>query len=81
MDSFWLSSEDNSLADDLSRDREAKCLEDAVSTGFWHPSVCAMRHPDSGSVRALPERRGVLHSSQFGKRKSEGVDGKEPVQS
>ena len=39
IDSFWISSEDNELADDLSRERELHALRRAFETGFWGPGV------------------------------------------
>lgn len=65
LDPFWLSSEDNVLADHLSRDREDECLVAAFATGFWLPDVCPQRHADAGTVRRLPERRGLLKKNQF----------------
>ena len=35
LSSTWISSEDNELADDLSRDREVTFLQRAVESGFW----------------------------------------------
>ena len=58
--SFWLSSEDNLLADDLSRDREADFLAHAYETGFWHAGIVPERHPAAGTTRVLPETRGSL---------------------
>ena len=60
LQSFWLSSEDNLLADDLSRDREDDFLSHAYTTGFWHAGVVPDRHPAAGTVRVLPETRGGL---------------------
>ena len=60
LDTFWLSSEDNLLADHLSRDREWEFLRDAVPSGFWEPGTFPLRFVGSGSVRRLPEVRGAL---------------------
>ena len=60
LDFFWLSSEDNLLADDLSRDKEQAFLEHARTTGFWSPDVVAERLPGTGDRRTLPEKRGSV---------------------
>ena len=57
---YWLSSEDNLLADHLSRGREQEALEAAVELGFWSAEVTQQPDPDLGETRRLPERRGVL---------------------
>jgi hypothetical protein len=64
LDSFWLSSEDNLLADDLSRDREADFLRHAYATGFWHAGVTPVRHLACGARRTLSqqERPDALHA-------------------
>ena len=56
LDSFWLSSEDNELADDLSRNREEAFLMKAQHRGAWLPGAIPRRHPRSGQVRQLTER-------------------------
>ena len=61
LDTFWLSSEDNVVADHLSRDREALGLESAFTSGFWTPGVQPIKHARAGLVRVLPESRGGLH--------------------
>ena len=52
---FWLSTEDNVLADHLSRGREDEFLTEVVRTGFWSAAVTEdpyfLRHPEAGSVR------------------------------
>ena len=40
----WISSADNLLADDLSRDREADFLRHVFETGFWHAETLVLRH-------------------------------------
>ena len=60
LDFFWLSSEDNLLADDLSRDREEAFLEHAHSSGFWASEVVPERLQGTGDKRTLPERRGLV---------------------
>ena len=64
-DFFWLSSEDNLLADHLSRDRELQFLTDVFVTGFFEKSVVPLRSHDAGRVRVLPEKRGELHVASF----------------
>ena len=56
----WISSEDNLLADQLSRDKESEFLTDVYRKGFWAADVIVRRRKDAGSVRTLPERRGEL---------------------
>ena len=62
MSSFWLSSEANELADDLSRDREYDFLRKAAHRGFWPAGVLPARHPECGKVRHLSmvERPGAM---------------------
>ena len=62
LDTFWLSSEDNALADDLSRGREHEFLARAAALGAWLPGVVPRRHPRSGEVRRLTvvERPGAM---------------------
>ena len=57
---FWLSSEDNLLADDLSRDREEAFLEHVADSGFWSEGTQAIRHEEAGKTRTLPENRGKV---------------------
>ena len=59
---FWLSSEDNELADHLSRAREDVFLKRAYETGFWSSPVVPQRLIGAGSTRTLPEKRGELSS-------------------
>ena len=56
---YWLSSEDNLLADDLSRDREVSFLQHAVETHFWKTSTTPVRHDEAGKTRTLPRNRGM----------------------
>ena len=57
----WISSEDNLLADLLSRlDGYRLFVEEAYRTGFWSPDVVPQPHPANGEVRTLPENRGLL---------------------
>ena len=60
LDFFWLSSEDNLLADDLSRDKEDAFLEHARSTGFWSEDTVPERMPGTGEKRTLPDTRGAV---------------------
>ena len=53
LSSTWISSEDNELADDLSRDREVTFLQRAVASGFWHLDVVPLRHPQAGRTRTF----------------------------
>ena len=53
LSSFWLSSEANALADDLSRDREASFLRAVWASGTWAPGCVPVRHPRCGEVRRL----------------------------
>ena len=55
---WWLCSEDNFLADALSRDKEEEFLEKAYSSGFWDESTVPVRHGNAGKQRVLPESRG-----------------------
>jgi len=60
---YWLSSEDNLLADLLSRpDGEQAFLREAYAEGFWTPGVVPQRMSPEGPapLRVLPEVRGVL---------------------
>ena len=66
IESFWLSSEDNLLADHLSRDREAAFLRDAYLTGFWGEDVVPLKMERAHLTRVLPERRGELARRDFG---------------
>ena len=62
---YWLSSEDNLLADLLSRpDGEADFLREAYTEGFWTSSVIPQRISAVGPIpiRHLPEVRGVLRA-------------------
>ena len=51
----WISSEDNLLADHLSRDRELDFLAAVFAVGFWAVSVTVRRHRLAGDKRVLPE--------------------------
>ena len=57
---FWISSEDNFLADHLSRNRIAEFLSDVYNSGFWSPCTPCLRHPESGAVRRIPCNRGQV---------------------
>ena len=67
---FWLSSEDNVLADHLSRGREDEFLKEVVRTGFWSAAVTEdpyfSRHPEAGSVRTYEnfENMAILKSDE-----------------
>ena len=50
---FWLSSEDNLLADHLSRGRVALFLAAVFAVGFWASSVLPRPMPDAGRVRVI----------------------------
>ena len=50
---YWLSSEDNYLADDLSRDREQSFISRAYD--FVQPHFSLHRHPDAGRVVTLAD--------------------------
>ena len=45
---FWISTHDNYLADDLSRDREGQFLERVAHAGLLQPGVQLQRHPEAG---------------------------------
>ena len=60
--SYWLSSEDNFLADDLSRDREEDFLAAVGTSGFLFPGAVLQRHPAARRVRTLGERPGAMAS-------------------
>ena len=60
LDFFWLSSEDNLLADDLSRDKEEAFLQHARATGFWSEDTVPERMPGTGEKRTLPDTRGAV---------------------
>ena len=60
LDFFWLSSEDNLLADDLSRNKEEAFLQHARSSGFWPSHVTPERLQGTGDKRTLPESRGAV---------------------
>jgi len=80
---FWLSTLDNYLADDLSRNREAEFLARLPDSHFLLPGALPNRLPGAGRVRHLPdavERMGVgglLHPS--GKAYSSDVTGDGPL--
>ena len=57
---YWLSSEDNILADDLSRDREADFLSRVRDSGFLAADANLIRHENAGQTRTLPENRGAI---------------------
>ena len=61
---FWLSSEDNLLADDLSRDKESAFLKHAFEAGFWKEKTTPVRHEDAGKIRTLPVDRGEIKLPQ-----------------
>ena len=57
----WISSKDNWLADLLSRlEGYLLFVAEAYRTGFWSPDVVPQPHPTNGTVRVLPENRGLL---------------------
>lgn len=60
LDTFWLSSADNELADHLSRDREDAFLHAAFRSQFWEADTPVRRMPGAGAVRRLPETRGSI---------------------
>ena len=60
--SYWISSEDNLLADHLSRDREEDFLRDVWATGFWKPGTVVQRHPEAGSVFTFAQDPGAVSS-------------------
>ena len=66
LSSYWLASEANGLADDLSRDRESAFLASVFSSGFLAPGASLRRHPESGAVRTFeadrPDAMHVLRS-------------------
>ena len=64
LDFYWLSSEDNLLADDLSRDREDAFLNHAVDTQFWKEGIVPIRHDEAGKTRMLPVNRGKVQLPQ-----------------
>ena len=57
---FWLASEANYLADDLSRDREELFLQRVWASGFVQQGAPLRRHPSSGVTRTLVERPGAM---------------------
>ena len=59
----WISSEDNLLADHLSRDRELDFLAAVFAVGFWVTTVKVRRHRCAGDRRVLPEFRGRVDFS------------------
>ena len=73
LDFFWLSSEDNLLADDLSRNKEDAFLEHARSSGFWHPGITPERLQGTGETRTLPERRGRVVAPPPSHRREVGI--------
>ena len=54
---FWLASQDNELADHLSRDRESEFLRAAASMGIWAEGIMAQCGPYRGTVRGLAKGR------------------------
>ena len=79
LDTFWLSSEDNDLADHLSRDREWEFLRDVIPSGFWPEGILPMRHVSAGRVRQLPDQRGVLNADVFTSGLENPTDEFEPI--
>ena len=59
----WISSEDNLLADHLSRDRELDFLGAVFAVGFWSVAIAVRRHREAGDKRVLPEVRGRVDFS------------------
>ena len=59
----WISSEDNLLADHLSRDRELEFLAAVFAVGFWSAAITVRRHLSAGDKRVLPEKRGRVDFS------------------
>jgi hypothetical protein len=79
LETFWLSSEDNVLADHLSRDREWEFLRDAVASGFWQEGMLPLKHVEAGGIRQLPDKRGVLNNEIFSSTPEEEKDEFEPI--
>ena len=81
---YWLSSEDNLLADLLSRpDGEQAFLREAYAEGFWTSAVVPQRmSPERPApLRVLPEVRGVLRPGDVEKAAADcaGVDAPAPM--
>jgi hypothetical protein len=79
LETFWLSSEDNELADHLSRDREWEFLRDAVRSGFWVEGMLPLRHTSAGAIRQLPDQRGLLRDEIFTSTPQEHEDEFKPI--
>ena len=81
---FWLSSEDNVLADHLSRGREEEFLQAVLDTGFWSAADTKdpyiHRHPDAGCTRTYEgfTAKACVHPSEVSawSPQEEGVFGK-----
>ena len=65
LDPFWLSTVANRLADHLSRDREADCLEEAITSGFWPLGTWPRRHESSGTIRRLDPDVGAISKADI----------------
>lgn len=74
---YWLSSEDNVIADHFSRGRISEALQAAYETGFWQPHVRPTPDVDVGETRRLPENRGVVRipepAERSGRRQQRGA--------
>ena len=71
---FWLSSEDNLLADDLSRNRENAFLQHAFDTQFWEQDTTPVRHEGAGQKRTLPQNRGTVNVAQVTTQRARKVE-------
>ena len=60
IDFYWLSSADNLLADDLSRDKEGEFLQHVSESGFLEEGAKLVRHEQAGMTRTLPKDRGKV---------------------
>lgn len=56
---YWLPSKVNIESDHLSRNRELEFLQSVYVTGFWSSETVPVRHGNAGSIRTLPENRGL----------------------
>jgi hypothetical protein len=62
LETFWLSTADNFLADHLSRDREWDCLRAAFQSMFWVDRLIPLRHERAGEVRTFGSDQRVTHN-------------------
>ena len=56
LQTFWISTTDNFLADHLSRDREKDFLSEVLSSEFWSSDVTPKRAPDAARVVTMAAR-------------------------